>query len=68
MTNKTIKQIEHMTLFAEITIEQRITTQETFFICVAKFNDGNQVLATGYNVQSAIDLLNTNMQWYVNNC
>ena len=65
---KTIKQIEHITLFDRLIIEQVVSTQETYFICSVTFEDGNTVLATGPDLQSAIDLLNTNMQWYVNNC
>lgn len=68
-TTKTISQhLEHMTLFADIVIKQFVSTQETYFECIATFNDGNQVLAREGRLDSAIELLNTNMQWYVLNC
>lgn len=65
---KTIKQIEHITLFDNLTIEQVVSTQETYFICSVTFENGDSVLASGPTVQDATDLLNDNMRQYVNNC
>ena len=65
---KTIKQIEHMTLFDDVLIRRISDEQNTYFVCSVTFDGGDTVLATGPDLQSAIDNLNSNMQWYVNNC
>lgn len=66
--NFAMTRLENMLMFADITIEYKWSTEESYFVLTATFPCGDFVWDTGASLQDAIQNLDNQMRIYVNNC